>query len=877
MSPPRWLDILRLRLRSLLRHDKLDAELDEELAYHVEQEIARLTAAGRSPERARTEALRSLGGLTQQRERCRDERRIGWLEDFVRDVGYAARGLRRDRGFAIVAVTALALGIGANTATFTVVNGVLLRPLPFAEPERLFLLSSSHGGQTPFGPILGLGEQQYLNMRAGSRLFEGVASFSTMQTNLISPGEPTVVATGLVTTEFFRILGVPPAIGRGFEPGDEGPAGDEIVVLSDAVWRSRFGSNPAAVGSTVMLDGEPRRIVGVMPPGFGFPTHVAIWVPQTIRVDPRNTFIQPVVGRLAPWATSAQAQAELLALAGPPDGDASTWRVEVRPLKDYVVGNVRTTLAIFAAAVGLVLLIACVNVANLLLARSSARRREVMLRTALGAGRVRLVRQLLAEGALLAFLGTTAGVLLAWWSLPLLVSLAPPGALPRAEAIQVDATVLAFGVLAATITTLVFGLPPALHATSRQASLGAGSRGATRGGDSIRHVLIGIEVALAIVLLAGAGLLLKSLVRLHDVDAGFQADRVLTFTVDLPPQRYPTVEQMHAFHDAMLARLAVLPGVERAGAVNWLPFGSALISGDVLAEGRPAPADDYGVDKLAVSKAYFDAMGIRVIDGRDFTPADRPGALPVAIVSRHVAGDLWPGEHAVGKRISVVDDPRPEDWLTVVGVVEDVKQQDLRAEARRTVYQPYHQVARPFFVGHMSFVVRTAGSPAEMAPLVRDAAKAVDANQPLQALTPMDSLLGATTAATRFQTRLLGLFAAVALTLTAAGIYGVTAYLVTRRTREFAIRAALGAPRRTIIGLALRRTLIVAGVGILAGLAAALALSTLIADLLFEIQPSDPGTLAAVAGLVMLVVAATSLTSAARAVVIDPMAALQVE
>jgi len=526
-----------------------------------------------------------------------------------------------------------------------------------------------------------------------------------------------------------------------------------------------------------------------------------------------------------------------------------------------------------------VLLIACANVANLLLIRGASRRHEIAVRAALGASRWRLIRQLLTESMVLAAAGGALGVLLAAVGVKVLLALAPEGRIPRADQIGVDAWVLAFTCGLSVLTGVLFGLAPAFRATRRPLgqSVAEGNRTSTSRRETVRSALVIAEIALALVLLTGAGLLLKSFWRIHSIDPGFRPRNVLAVTVDLPESRYRTAAQMRTFHQSALEKLSSLPGVEAAGAVNWMPLGGNLARGDFQLEGGRQRPPGYIVDKPVVSPDYFRAMGIRLLSGRAFAGRDTAAAPGVVVVSQSVARVLWPGEDPIGKRISMEDNPKPEDWLTVVGVVDDVRQQQLTAKASSAIYQPVLQVDRAFFINHMTYVVRTASHAAAVAPAIRSVIRAVDPDQPVQSIATMDDVIAGTTAEPRFRTRLIGAFSIIALVLSVIGIYAVLACSIAERTQEIGIRMAIGATGGSIAAMVLRRTLLLTGTGVALGTAGALAVTRVLENFLFEVRPTDPVTFGAVSALLVAVALLAGLLPARRASTVDPLVALRYE
>jgi predicted permease len=701
------------RFSNLFRRGKLSGDLDEELQFHLDARTHENLNAGMTAEAARLDARRRFGNQTLAKERTHEMNISMGVETFGRDVRYAFRSLRKSPGFTIVAILTLALGFGANTAVFTVVNGVLLRPLPFPQAERLLLISyQSKDG--PFGFRPGLYDHDYLQYQSQNRAFERIATFNEDSATLTGAGDAARIPTASVTSSFFPVLQVNPAMGRAFLPEEEPRGSNRVALLSNQLWHSRFNADPKILGKTITLDGAGYSVVGVMPAGFAFPHEAQMWLPLAVGGDPNNSFTRAVIGRLRPSVTQQQALAELEAFArhlppGPGDGRANMV-AEVFPLKDLLVGTIRKSLLIFMGAVAFVLLIACANVANLLLMRGASRQREIAVRNALGSGRGRLLRQLLTESTLLSIGGAVAGILLALLGVPALLALAPAAGVPRIEEIHIDGMVLAFSTALGISMGIVFGLVPALQATGLKVreSLGQSGPTLTARRERLRSILVVSEIALALVLLTGAGLMLKSFIRLRAMDPGFRPENILTMTVDLPDTKYKTTTAIQAFHADILARLSNLPGVAAAGAVNWMPLQPVLMEGDFHLEGGRRLPPDYLVAKPAVSPDYFRVMGIQLIGGRGFTDQDTASAPGVVIVSQSVAHTLWPGSDPIGEKVSLEDNPKPSDWLTIVGIVEDIRQQSLAEPPQAAIYQPFQQVIRPFFLSHMSFVVRSA-------------------------------------------------------------------------------------------------------------------------------------------------------------------------
>jgi len=875
----RRLRIIIVAVRSLFRGRALDRELDEELGWHLDRLIEANVARGMSPAAARRAAAIEMGGLQQRKEECRDRRRVARLiEQSNQDVRYALRALRHSPAFALAAIATLTLGIGASVAMFAVVNGVLLRPLPFPEPQRLILVAMSPRNAFVHEPVLS--DHNYSALQRQPHPFSSLATYSTFDGSLVGAGDPIVIKVGHVTSEFFDVLGVKPALGRTFADHDAKRGAEPTLVLSHSLWRTRYDGDVSALGREVTVNGVRRLVVGVMPPGFEFPRRAQAWAPKEIELSGRNSLMFPVIGRLKPDVTIEQAQARFdtlrRQLPQQPETEGPPWTVGVLPLKELLVGHVRRPLIIFAAAVTIVLLIACANVAHLLLARGAHRRREIAVRLALGATKARLVRQMLAESAVLALIGGVAGLLLARWSVPALIALAPAGGIPRLEMIRIDPWVVAFAFVASLLTAVTFGLIPALRATRKQSpeALSPGVRTFGGGQERLRRILVIGEIAIALVLLTGAGLLLKSFLRLRAVDPGFDTRHVITLNLDLPDASYPDTARLHAFHQVLLERLRAVPDVAAAGLVNWRPLGTMHMSGDFAVEGRSA-APDFIVDKPAVSSGYFAAMGIRLVRGREFDSRDDGKGAPVAIVSRTVARYLDPSGDALGRRVGFGG--RANDWMTVIGVVDDVRQWGPSQAARPAIYRPFQQVEQAFFLKHISYVLRTSSDPEALVPAIRSALRATDRNQAATSIALMDDVVFLATAEPRFQTRLLGTFAVLALILAVVGIYGVLAYSVAQRTHEIGVRMALGARPRAVIWMVLRRTLWLGAAGIALGTAGAAAATRLLQPFLFETEPTDTTTFAAVAlGMLVAALAAGALP-ARRATHIDPLVALRHE
>jgi putative ABC transport system permease protein len=806
------------------------------------------------------------------------------------DIGYTVRGLRRTPGFAAAALVTLALGIGANTAVFSVVYGVLLRPLPFPDPDRLVMLHVQPRDPNPFNTGGAVSPGAFLDWQARGSRFDGMAAFSSQSLTLTGGGEPELLTAAAVTVRFFDTLRVRAAVGRTFI-ADEGMAGrSNVAVLSHALWRRRFGADPAIVGRSVTLDGRAVTVVGVMPEGFSFPEEalgpsgrfrsiqrVELWTPFAPQPGDRGNAFLRMFARVPAAIPLAQAQREMTATAQALGATLPASRqmdMRLVPLHEYVTGDAKQQLLLLFGAVALVLLIACVNVANLLVARAAARQKEVAMRAALGATRGRLIRQFLTESTLLGVLGGGCGLLLAAAGLRAFVGLIPRGSVPRLAEVTVDVPILAFTGIVSIAAGMIFGLAPVLH--TRRTGIGAATRGlgsaqTTRLG--LLHGLVATEVALAVVLLTGAGLLIASFLRLNGRDPGFDPADVTSASVRLPGASYPTIPAMYDFHTQVLNRLSMMPGVIAAGAINWLPFGGDFLSGDLIVESGTPPG--FVVLKPAVSARYFRVMDIPLMSGRFFTDADTAVSAPVVIVTDGVARRLWDNRNPLGRRLKM-GFGRAEDqrWATVVGVVGDVKQNALSDAEMPSVYMALSQVPQPFLLNAMTYVVRTAPDDERGAPALRAAIRAADPNLPISRMLPVGGLIAGSLAEPRFRSVLFGVFAAIAVALVITGLLGVLTYSVTRRTKEIGLRVALGAAPAAVARLVVRQGLTVTVIGLAAGLAGALALTRLMDSVLFAIEPDDPGVLALVALCLVTVALVASYLPARRAARVDPIVAL---
>jgi predicted permease len=798
------------------------------------------------------------------------------MERVLHDVRQALRALRRSPGFTFTAVLTVALGVGVPTAMFTVVDGVVLRPLPYPDPDRLLRVWSSHPQRGL--PQFGVSAPDALDWEAQGRSLEAVAAFERARPmTWTGPGEPTQLLVSPVTGRMFALLGVPPAWGRPLDARGDPHA----VVISDALWQRSFGGDPAVVGRTVALDGEAYTVTGVMPPRFVVPgSNAEAWTPLELHAgDDRSRRYLRVLARVRPGAGLAAARAELETVASRLEAahphTNGGWSVTVRTVHETIVGSgLRRALFMLLAVVALVMLIACANVAHLVLVRAAAREREIAIRSALGAGRRRLAAQLLTESLVIAASGAVLGLLLARGTIAALRA-AAPAALPRLDEIQVDLHALAFASLAALAAAALFGLGPALQSSRVEAMARALREGrgivGTRSAR-LRSAIVAVELALAVIVTTGSALLVRSLIRLQAVDPGFDAARVVAVPIAAGDRVYADRQAVGGFYATVLDRVRVLPGVERAALVNSAPFFGPNSANLVAPEGTAlerGQAPD--VDIRAVAGPYFETMRIPLRRGRDFDAHDTAAAVPVAVVNESMARQLWPGQDAIGRRFRL-GDLAAGPWITVVGVAEDALYRSLEEETfRPMVYLPQAATGDRA----MTLVVRAIGSTAAVAGALRPAIWSVDRGVPVPVVRDLEEVVSEALAPQRFNASLFVLFAGLALALSAVGVYGVMAHFVTLRRPEIGVRVALGAPPRAIAAFVLRGGGAAAGVGLVAGMAGALALGPLLESLLYGVRPADPPTIAVVAGLFALVTLAASWAPARRAIRVDPVEVLR--
>jgi len=865
-------------IKRLLGRRRLYSDLSDEIQEHLAEKIEELVASGMSREEAMSAARREFGNATLIEERSREVWRWPPLESLFADIRYGLRMLRKNPGFTSVAVLTLALGIGANTAIFSVVNGVLLRPLPYRDSARLVMV---------FGSVAAWGQDRiplcvadFEDWKASNHAFDQPTAFGTNIYDYTSGQEPQQIIGAGVSPGFFSTLGVEPAIGRSFLHEEEKPGGRRAVIVSHDFWVNRLGRSPDAIGRNITLNDQSYTVVGVMPAAFKFPTEtVKLWEP--LRLEPpirRGPYFLRGLARLRAGVSLEQARADMAAvnqrILEETHAQDTGGRFNVLPLRTYVVGEVEPMLLVLMAAVGFVLLISVANLANLMLVKAIARQSEIALRAALGAGRLRVIRQLLTEGLVLTALGAGFGLLLAYGSVQLLRS-AGPADVPRLNEVSIDGQVLGFTLLLSIVSNLFFGLAPALRVFGLNLSdaLKEGrGRGAALGHGSFRSALVVTEVALALILLIGATLMTASFARLQQVKTGFDPRNLLTAEIAMPDFRYSDPQRVTGFYRAVLVRLEALPGVQSAAVASGLPPDLMQLQDTFTIEDRPTPPGqtDPLADFLFVSADYFRTLGVPLVQGRAFSDSDRQGAPLVVIINQTLARRFFPNENPVGRRVR---QNRGNPWMEVVGVVGDVTYSGLGAVVFPALYVSYQQHGWP----GAYLMARTAQDPLAMASSVRNAVWSLDKELPVTEMKSAEQRLRESVAEPRFKTLLIGAFAFLALLLAAVGIYGMLSYSATQRTREVGIRLALGAARVDIVRLVVGQALLLSLAGIAAGLIGALAFTRYLAGMLYGVHPTDPLIFAGVSVFLIALSLVASLIPARRATKVDPMVALRYE
>jgi predicted permease len=865
----------------------LDAEMQAHLALHIEDNLR----AGMSPQQARREALTKLGGLEQTKESVRERRNLPWLESLLQDLRFGARTLRRSPGFTLVAVLTLALGVGANTAIFSVVNAILLHPLPYPNADRLAIIWSAWGKESR-GPASG---PELIQLRQRSRSFEEIAGIWVTSGAITGNAEPEQVRVGRVTANFLPLLVEKPQLGRLFATGEDRSGSPPQAILTDGLWRRQFGANPGIVGQIARLNGNNFTVVGVLPRDFqllfpngsSVPPDVQIFVPflSDLENESRDQGYIRMIGRLRRGVTPMQAQAEAESIAAQlrsefKDFSEQGLHLTVLLLQGDDVSAVRPAILSLFAAVGLVLLIACANVTNLLLSRTASRRREVALRSALGANRNRIVRQLLTESVLLGCLGGVAALGIGWISLQAMLSLEPAG-IVRLIAVRLDASVLIFTFVLSVITAVLFGLAPALSAAREDLIevVKEGGRSATPRNRYFRQLLIVGEVSLGFMLLAGTGLMVRTFISLLRVDPGFQSENALTFQLAFPGSRYRSVDSVNNFLKVFTAKLAALPGTQSVGGVSHLPLDEGLPNWYSYYWPEGAPVEQQNTvmaDHRSTLPGYFRSIGATLLAGREFVETDDAVHTHVAIVDDTLAEQTWPLQNPIGKKLSVEDSPAGvyqfiREQVVVIGVVRHIQSHSLTSKGRGQIYLPFALAPRP----QVSFVVRTTAPISTFAAYVSNEVKLLDKDLPVSNLRPQQEFVDTARAQTRFVTVLMAALAIVALLLAGIGIYGVTSYSVAQRKDEFAIRLAFGARSADIRGLVLRQSVWPVILGIVIGLPLAVALTPMLAGLLYGVRPGDPLTLILISAFLATVGVVASYLPARRVTRTDPMVTLR--
>ncbi len=884
---------LLFRFRALFRGKTMDAGLDEELQFHLDRQCEKYLKAGLTMEEARRRVRLDFGGASQIKEECREARGTRALDALRQDFRYGLRTLRKNPGFFCVALITLALAIGANTAIFSVVYGALLRPLPYADPDRLMVLNETH-------PRIGTISVSYLNFldwHAQNHVFSGMALVAGVGYNLGGVAQPETITGQAVSSNFLSLIGVHPLLGRDFDPSEDKPGATPVVMLTYPLWQSHFAGRRDVIGQSVSLDGRGHTVVAVLPPDFrsteaaSVIEPLGVWLTGNDSVMSRgNRGDSVAIGRLAPGVTLARARVEMegivsrLAVAYPADNDQ--FGIALQPIRELFVGDIRPAILVLFAAVMFVLLIACANVANLFLMRAAGRTREIALRVAIGATSGRIVQQMLTESFTVAALGGLLGLGLAFAGMQAMSSLIPAKAMPSMTSMtgsgaKLNGVVLLFALGATLLSAITFGLAPAMHAvkagvSSRLKESGKSTTGGVRQ-NRWRTMLVVAEIALSVILLAGAGLMMKSVYRLIAVDPGFRPDHLLRLNMSLTPTQYPNSVAIRDFWRRLLDGVRTLPGVESVALGTGVPLTDSHSRGDITIEGMPIPAPGSfpHPDRHNISPGYLHTLGIRLIRGRDFNDADSDTAPRVALINARLARDLFPGLDPVGKRFMPgrPDLGRKPVWIEIVGVVEDTRMYGLANPSRLEVYRPLMQIGPD----EMDLIVKSRLDPAALTSSIRAVLASIDRNQPISSIVTMERLVQDSVGSRRVTLILLGLFSALALVLAGIGIYGVISYSVAQRTQEIGIRMALGAQREDIVKMVLLQGVRIVATGLAIGMLAAFGLTRYLEKLLFAVSPGDPGTFAAVAFVLAMVALLACYIPARRTLRVDAITALRYE
>jgi predicted permease len=883
----RWVQNLTNWLRSLFRRNTAEQELGSELRYHVERQEEENMAAGMSPQEARRAAVREFGGVEQVKEDCRDSRRTNFLDNLAKDIRYGLRMLRKSPSFTFFAVAVLALGIAANSAIFSIADAVLVRSLPYRDTNRLVMVweDASAFGFPHDTPAPG----NFADWRSRNQVFEDVAALSFGGSfSLTGNGNPEELIGKKVTANLFSVLGVSPALGRDFRVEDDIPGAPPVAILSQGLWLRRFGGDSQIIGKEISLNYQKFTVVGVMKRGLQFPNRESeLWIPAQFSSEElanHGSHYLHVVARLKPGISLQTANANLATIAQElqkehPDSNAKIGAFAV-PLRDELAGDVRPAILMLVGAVCFVLLIACANIANLLLSRATGRRRELAMRLALGATRGRVIQQMLTESILLAICAGAVGLLLSIWGTKFLATLIPEGIAPMTGT-GVDGRVLLFTLVISSATGILCGIIPASRVSQIHLGFslkqGGGQSGVGSGGHRMRDALVISEVALAIVLLTGAALLVRSLQNLYHLDPGFRADHVLVMRTPLPRPKYEAFARRTAFHDQVLARMESIPGVVAAGYTTWVPLTNSGGATSITVEGKPEPAPGNLLipNVRIISKDYMLALCMTLVDGRLLEQRDAAGTLPVALINQTMAKNYWPGEDPIGKRFKRGTYREESPWITVIGIVGDVHQAGPAIPARAEMYMPYQQ--QDFGYDPEYLAVRTSGDPMALAEIVRQQVWAVDKEQPVAGVMPLEDLVDENLASRRMQASLLSGFAGLALLLVMLGIYAVLSVAATQRTQEIGVRVALGAQPHDVLRMIFSQGFKLFLSGAAMGLAAALVLSRALVHLLFGVSAYDPASFAGVTILLAAVALFACYVPARRATRVDPLIALRYE